>query len=217
VTNHVHTKLHSTVLLGDARRELRDAVTGPVKGLLRSIFLALTQATCIVVMLAACTTMPVGVEFDHSASFAAYHTFACLPGASYGSSDASVVRDAREAIEGELARRGFRRAGDVKTADLMVDFKLGAQTRTQVHTYPPPYEGRWWSLQDWWAHPDSAYTLDVRQYREGTLVIDMFDAHSHTLVWHGWAKKELSSSDVEHSRGLIRSAVHSILKRFPPR
>jgi hypothetical protein len=99
----------------------------------------------------------------------------------------------------------------------MVDFTLGSQARTEIHTYPPPYEGRWWSLQDWWAHPDSAYTLDVRQYREGTLVIDMFDAHSHSLVWHGWAKKELSSSEVEHSRGLIRSAVHSILKRFPPR
>jgi hypothetical protein len=209
--------LHCTVLFGDARREVLDAVTAPVKGPLRSTFLALTQATGIGVMLAACSTMPVGVEFDHSARFALYHTFACLPGASYGSSDASVVQDAREAIEDELARRGLHRAEDLKTADLMVDFKLGAQTRAQVHTYPPPHGGRWWNLQDWWAHPDSAYTLDVRLYREGTLAIDVFDAHSHTLVWHGWAKKELSSSDVEHSRGLIRSAVHCILKRFPPR
>jgi hypothetical protein len=70
-------------------------------------------------------------------------------------------------------------------ADFVVDFSLGAQDRVQIHTSLPPYEGRWWSLEDWWAHPASSYVLDVRQYREGTLVIDIFDAHSHARVWHG--------------------------------
>ena len=202
----------SEFLAGNAgRRSVGNTVVTSMKFLLRMLSIPM-----VVARLTACTTIPVGVESDPSAVFAGYHTFACMPGASYGTSGASVVQDAREAIEGELARKGFNRAEDAKMADFVVDFSLGAQDRVQIHTSPPPYAGRWWSLEDWWAHPDSSYVLDVRQYREGTLVIDIFDAHSHARVWHGWAKKELSRSDVEHSRDLIRNAVHSILKRFPP-
>jgi hypothetical protein len=193
------------------RRSVGNTVVTSMKFLLRMLSIPM-----VVARLTACTTIPVGVESDPSAVFAGYHTFACMPGASYGTSGASVVQDAREAIEGELARKGFNRAEDAKMADFVVDFSLGAQDRVQIHTSLPPYEGRWWSLEDWWAHPGSSYVLDVRQYREGTLVIDIFDAHSHARVWHGWAKKELSRSDVEHSRDLIQTAVHSILKRFPP-
>jgi hypothetical protein len=56
----------------------------------------------------------------------------------------------------------------------------------------------------------------VRQYREGTLSIDVFDAHSHRPVWHGWAKKELTRNDMEHSAEAIRKAVDSVLAKFPP-
>jgi hypothetical protein len=178
---------------------------------------AVVGVVAVIALLAACSTMPVGVEYDHAARFAGYHEFACLPGATYGAAGASVVQEGREAIERELARKGFKRAEDASTADFLVDFRLGAQDRTEVHTYPPPYDGRWWSLQDWWGHPDWAYTLDVRQYREGMLVIDIYDARSRARIWHGWTRKELTRSDVQHSAGLIRAAAHSVLKGFPPR
>jgi hypothetical protein len=58
--------------------------------------------------------------------------------------------------------------------------------------------------------------LDVRQYREGTLSIDVFDAKTHRPVWHGWAKKELTRADIENSEGPIRKAVTAILAKFPP-
>jgi hypothetical protein len=58
--------------------------------------------------------------------------------------------------------------------------------------------------------------MDVRQYREGTLSIDVFDGHTHRPVWHGWAKKELSRKDIEQSETPIRQAVTSVLAKFPP-
>lgn len=54
-------------------------------------------------------------------------------------------------------------------------------------------------------------------YRQGTLSIDIFDGHSHRPVWHGWAHKELTRADIEHSAGLIREAVDSVLAQFPPK
>jgi len=52
-------------------------------------------------------------------------------------------------------------------------------------------------------------------YREGTLSIDVFDAHTHRPVWHGWAKKELTREDQEHSEAPIRAAVAAVLAAFP--
>jgi hypothetical protein len=123
---------------------------------------------------------------------------------------------ARAAVDKELMAKGFERAATDATADFAVDFTIGSRERTEVDSYPPPYAGRWWDLNDWWGHPYWAYQVDVRQYREGTLSVDIFDAHSHKPVWHGWAKKELTRSDIEHSQHPIAAAVHRILANFPP-
>jgi hypothetical protein len=58
--------------------------------------------------------------------------------------------------------------------------------------------------------------VDVRVYRQGTLSIDIFDAHSHEPVWHGRGTKELTHADLEHPRAPIRGAVRAILYEFPP-
>lgn len=39
---------------------------------------------------------------------------------------------------------------------------------------------------------------------------------NHRPVWHGWAKKELSQQDIEHSEQPIRTAVAAVLAKFPP-
>jgi hypothetical protein len=69
----------------------------------------------------------------------------------------------------------------------------------------------------WWGRPYWGRDVDVRQYREGTLSIDVFDVRTHRPVWHGWAKKELSQSDIDRSDVAIRSAVESVLQMFPPK
>jgi Domain of unknown function (DUF4136)/Universal stress protein family len=134
----------------------------------------------------------------------------------HDSANPLVVQRARDAVEEQLRAKGFGRAATNTTADFAVDFTIGSRERTEVDSYPPPYAGRWWALDDWWGHPYWAYQVDVRQYREGTLSVDVFDAHSHKPVWHGWAKKELTRSDIEHSQKPINEAVREILSNFPP-
>jgi hypothetical protein len=95
-----------------------------------------------------------------------------------------------------------------------VDFTIGARERTDIQSYPAPYTGWWYG--GWWGYSYWGTAVDVRQYREGTLSIDLFDAHSHKPVWHGWARKELSRADMEQSEAPIRAAVAAVLSRFPP-
>jgi hypothetical protein len=176
-------------------------------------------AVAIVLLLAsACSTLQVGSDYDHAATFQRYKTFTVMQRAHHGSSNPLVAVRASDAIKADLQQKGFIEASDPSKADFTVDFTIGAQERTDINTYPEPYMGpAWgWGSMGWWGGPYWGTGLDVRQYHEGTLSVDVFDAHTHRPVWHGWAKKELTRSDIENSAEPIRKAVAAVLANFPP-
>ena len=176
-------------------------------------------AVAIVLLLAsACTTLQVGSDYDHAATFHRYKTFTVMQRAHHGSSNPLVAVRASDAIKADLQQKGFIEASDPSKADFTVDFTIGAQERTDINTYPEPYMGpAWgWGSMGWWGGPYWGTGLDVRQYHEGTLSVDVFDTHTHRPVWHGWAKKELTRKDIENSAEPIRNAVAAVLAKFPP-
>jgi hypothetical protein len=173
----------------------------------------------ILLVCASCTTMQVGADYDRSASFAGYHTFAIMRREHESAQNPLVVTRAEDAIRSELTAKGYSDINDPLTADFTVDFTIGSKERTDVSAYPAPYAGvGWgWGRSGWWGGPYWGDNLDVRQYRQGTLSVDIFDAKSHRPVWHGWAKKELTRQDIEQSEGPIKRAVAAVLEKFPPR
>lgn len=171
---------------------------------------------------AGCSTLQVGSDYDRAATFANYHSFILMDRAHHGADTTSnplVVQRAEDAIKEEMNRKGYQLTSDAAAADFTVDFTIGSQERTDVNSYPDPYVGMgWgWGRPGWWGGSYWGDNLDVRQYREGTLSIDVFDSHSHRPVWHGWAKKELSRKDIESSEEPVRKAVAAVLAKFPPR
>ena len=91
---------------------------------------------------------------------------------------------------------------------------VGARERVSVTStpYPVAYRGAWrWGR---------AYynDVDVRQYTEGRLAIDIFDAKEKRPVWHGYATANVSSAtDRAERQALLREAVTKILAEFPPK
>jgi len=170
----------------------------------------------LTVLLCSCATVRVDSDYDRAATFTGYHTFTWMPREHHGSSNPLTAQRAQDAIDAELTRKGFVHANDPTMADFIVDFTIGARDRMDVQSYPEPYHGPYWAYPGGWWRPYWGSTLDVRTYREGTLSIDVFDARSHRPVWHGWARKELSRSDLEHSESRIRAAVRMVLSGFPP-
>jgi hypothetical protein len=168
-------------------------------------------------MLPACSTLQVGSDYDRAASFAGLHTFSIMQREHKDAHNPLVVTRTEDAIRAQLSAKGYATANDAN-ADFTVDFTIGSKERTDVSSYPEPYAGAgWgWGRGGWWGGGYWGNDLDVRQYREGTLSIDVFDARTHRPVWHGWAKKELSRKDIEQSEEPIRRAVAAVLARFPP-
>lgn len=161
----------------------------------------------VALLLAACATQTqISSDYDHSANFASFHTFAINRREHHGIQNPLMAVRVEEDITEALERRGYTRAADPLSADFLVDFSIGAQDRLDIHTYPTalPVGAVWGN------------NLDVRQYREGTLNIDIFDQRTGRPVWHASAQKELSEKDLEQPAEPVNEAVTSVLAKFPP-
>jgi Domain of unknown function (DUF4136) len=170
------------------------------------------------VVLAGCTSLKVSNDYDRAADFSGFHSFSLMLREHHrGPSNPLVTQRARDAIQAELTSKGFSFVSDAAAADFVVDFTIGSRERVDIESYPAPYVGPYWGYPGWWGYRYWGSEVDARQYREGTLSIDIFDAHTHKPVWHGWATKELTQSDIEHSEAPVRAAVKAVLAVFPPR
>jgi hypothetical protein len=180
-------------------------------------FARLAWVGVLVLVAAACETLQTGSDYDHAASFAGFHSFTITRRQNDQPPDPLVTQRAYDGIVGYLQSRGYVYVEDPAKADFTVDFNLGSQERTEIYSYyPSPWCTGWCAGPGWWGGPYWSSTLDVRQYREGTLWVNIFDNKTRRAVWHGWAKKTLSQGDVEHSTEAINTTVASVLDKFPP-
>ena len=162
--------------------------------------------------LAACSTAHVSSDYDHSAQFSSFHNFTLIMRPHLSAQNPLLVQRTYDSIRAELASKGFAYVEDPVRADFAVDFTIGAADRLDVRSYPSGPYGDPWHYGGWLGS-----NVDVRQYKEGTLSIDVFDVRSRKTVWHGSGTKEIPQSDIDSSQTLIREAVTSVLTDFPPK
>jgi hypothetical protein len=179
-------------------------------------------AVLLPVLAAAQTTT---YDFDRTATFAAYRTFAFRAGTSSGDSlvDARVLA----ALDTELTRKGLTRVGDaavgnphLKTTaapDVFVVFHMAYDTEKDISSYSsgPTYGGYGWV---WGAGWGSTYTdVRVREILLGTLVVDVIDARRQTVAWRGLGTQEVdrSESPDERDQNIVK-AVANIMRNYPP-
>jgi len=169
--------------------------------------------------LSACATISARSDYDRSADFTGFHTFAWIsdPPVIVAASDMPIselnLRRIRESIESELVGKGFERAGSPNAADFVISATVGARDHIDVSAYPDPYRGAW----GWHSGYGIGTNVAVDTYLEGTLAIDVFDQSAKQAVWHGWAQKRITDADIEDASEPIRNAVTAILSDFPPR
>jgi hypothetical protein len=153
----------------------------------------------LVAILAGCASAKVNTDWDRDTRFADYHTYAWMDTPQMRAMQQGTLFDRRlrSAVEGQLAAKGFRRSDPNGDADVLLVYHAGVRDKIDVQQ---------------WGY--AARRLDVRQYQQGTLVIDVVDARSKSLVWRGTAAGEVSSPD--RSGQKLEKAVQKMFARFPP-
>jgi hypothetical protein len=169
---------------------------------------------------AACSTLSVHADHDPRADFTRYHTYAWSPDS--GSKPASDISGLpsdlmenriRATIEAQLATRGLKPAKAGEKPDLFVRDQL--VQRQMLEGSGAGYSvGFGYGYGPWYGAIGGPLYPSVRQFTEGTLVIDLIDVDNHRLVWRGLANDELANLD--DSPQQVDQIVTETLRRYPP-
>jgi hypothetical protein len=109
-----------------------------------------------------------------------------------------------------LTAKGYRYVDNVEQADFAVGFGLGATDQVRIDSYPATYHGAWH-----WPVGSSTQDVNVRQFIEGRLTVDIFDVATHQPAWHGWATRNITAKMETDPRPAIRDALKAILTLHP--
>ena len=176
-----------------------------------SAYQALAASLFTLLTLAACNVPPhVATDYDDSVAFAKFRSFTLMERPHPAAKNPLVAQRTYDAIRAELTGKGFTYTDDAAHADFAVDFAVGARDRWDVRSYAAP-AGPMFGPGAW------VREVDLHEYREGSLEIDVFDLRSGAAVWRGQAEKELSQSEIDRSGPLIRETVAAVLADFPPK
>jgi hypothetical protein len=163
----------------------------------RILFLAVLSA-------ALAWAQKITVEFDQAADFSRYKTFAIRDGQLNSRNPALNSELVKKRIEADIIRDLTARGLEVTTgkSDLNVRYHFGSVRKAEIERYP----AGWYGMG----------TRIVRvPYTEGTLVIDLRDPSTRSLVWRGIASEE--KSDGTKIEGKLDDMVRKAIEKYPPK
>ncbi|MDF0645819.1 MAG: DUF4136 domain-containing protein [Nitrospira sp.] len=174
------------------------------------------SALCVVAMAAlasACASPKVGYDYDRSADFTTYRTYAWMPDSRSPTGDRRIDNDLvdariRAAVDRQLRGKGYTNpaAGKpdfyVAYHAAVTDMMKGASTQRYIGD-----------------RASGLYTTvsDIQPYKGGALLIDIVDGATQRLVWQGTASAEVDPGMTAAERDArIARVVNAMFEQFPP-
>lgn len=148
-------------------------------------------------------------DYDRSVNFNQYKTYSW--GNIHTENPLWVAR-IRNAVDSALASKGWTEVefgGSVSIMAMEI-----TKTHRTLNTYYDNFGGGGWRWGGGIGFGDATTTEDT--YRVGTLVVDLFDTNSKTLIWRGSASDTLSNKSDKNIKNLNKS-VEKLFSRFPPK
>ena len=170
-----------------------------------------------------CSKIQVTTDFNPGTDFSQLKTYRWLsaqdnPGDDLRINNEFVIKAVRTAVDHELSAKGYRR-DDTGQADFVVSWfgSIDKKLRPEnINNYYARYGyGALYRNPNY--NPQPLTSLNTIEYEEGSLVIDLLDPASNTLLWRGTGSSKLKENQSENQvTRNVHSAVKRILEGFPP-
>jgi hypothetical protein len=178
----------------------------------------LVSLIAAILLVSACSSIKVVADYDQSTDFAKYKTFAFYK---KGIDKAEISdldkRRILKAVEAQLLAKGLTKS---ETPDLLVNIFTKAKTKIDVYNdnYGFGYGYGWGGYYGWWPwYYGPNFGVQISEYTEGTLFIDLIDAEKKELVWQGIGSGGLNpSGNVTKKEETIKEFVAEIMAQYPP-
>ncbi len=173
----------------------------------------------ITIIAISCSTVKVSSDYDKSAGFASYKTYAFTEESTNLQLDDLNKNRILNAVTTELTAKGFTKSDS--NPDVLIDIKIkGEQKQTATANTSGGYGGYGYGAgyRYGWGGGFSTTTINYDTYVDGTMFIDMIDASKKQLVWQGRGTKTIDPDASQKKReDNINYAVKQIFATYPPK
>jgi hypothetical protein len=161
----------------------------------------------VLLFAAASSAQQVKTDYDRSASFGQYRTYSWEKVQTQNQLWAPRIQ---EAVNESLAARGLTPVAS--GGDIAIVAIETTQTQQTLNTFYDGFGGGW-RWRGFGGFGDT--TTTVENYKVGTLVVDLFDAHTKALLWRGSSSDTLSDKSDKNIKNLDKG-VQKMFDHFPP-
>lgn len=147
----------------------------------------------------------INIDSDQAVDFSEFRTFAIRAGQLNSKNPALNSELIRKRIDADIQKaleaKGLRFVG-AGPSDLNVRYTLGAVRKVETEAYPAGWRG--WGTR----------VVNV-PFTEGTLVLDLRDPATRSLVWRAIARED--KSDASKIEGKLDDMVRKSFDKYPPK
>ncbi len=144
----------------------------------------------------------VSVNYNHAQSFAQYHTYA------WGSNNANQIQNsilaqvAQQDIDAAMQAKGLQKVQESEKPDLILTANGGMKQETSYTAMGMRGIG------------GGMGSITPQQNVEGTLIVDLYDAKTKSLVWRGIGQDTLSNNGNKNQQE-VQKAIQKMFKQWP--
>ncbi len=144
----------------------------------------------------------VSVNYDHNASFAQYHTYA------WGSNNDNQIQNsilaqvAQQDINSAMQGKGLQMVQESQNPDLILTANGGMKRQTSYSA---------WGMR---GIGGGMGGITPEQNVEATMIVDLYDAKTKSLVWRGIGQNTLNNNGNKNQE-MVQKAVQKMFKQWP--
>ena len=144
----------------------------------------------------------VSVNYNHSQSFSGYHTYAWGGNNQNQIQNSILAQVAQQDIDSAMQAKGLQKVQESQNPDLIVLASGGMKQQTS------------WSAWGMRGIGGGMGGISPQQNVEATLIVDLHDTKTQSLIWRGIAQDTLSNNGDKNQK-MVQSAISKMFKQWP--
>jgi Domain of unknown function (DUF4136) len=165
-----------------------------------------TRLALCTMLLGITSTIAVGqqvsVNYNHSQSFAGFHTYAWASDNANKVQDSILAQVAVQNIDTALQGKGLQMVKEDQNPDILVTANGGMKQQTS------------YSAMGMRGIGGGMGSITPQQNVVGTLVVDLYDAKNKSLMWRGIAQDTLNNNGNKNQQ-MVQKAITKMFKQWP--
>lgn len=144
----------------------------------------------------------VSVNYNHSASFSQYHTYAWGGNNTNAIKNSILAQVAQQDINSAMQGKGFTMVQENQSPDLILTASGGEREQTSYNA---------WGMR---GIGGGMGGISPQQNVEATMVVSLYDTKAQSLIWRGIAQDTLNNNGNKNQE-MVQKAIQKMFKQWP--